>query len=58
MSYMSPSYLLQTGFNASWTPASLASRYRLMLYREVGWDSNNEVCEAAFKQLANNDERK
>ncbi|KAI5118768.1 hypothetical protein M0805_005649 [Coniferiporia weirii] len=42
MSYMSPSYALQTDFNASWTSASLANRYRLMLYREVGWDSNNE----------------
>ncbi|EJD01013.1 PGAP1-domain-containing protein [Fomitiporia mediterranea MF3/22] len=43
MSYMSPSYVLQTGFNASWTSASLASRYRLMLYREVGWDSTDEL---------------
>ncbi|KAH8113449.1 PGAP1-domain-containing protein [Phellopilus nigrolimitatus] len=42
MSYMSPSYVVQTGLNASWTTASLAGRYRLMLYREVGWDSNNE----------------
>ena len=38
MSWMSPSYVLQTGFNASWTTPSLAARYRLMLYREVGWD--------------------
>ncbi|KAK0461784.1 PGAP1-like protein-domain-containing protein [Desarmillaria tabescens] len=38
MSRMSPSYILQTGFNASWT--SLANRYSLWLYREVGWESN------------------
>ncbi|PBK69980.1 PGAP1-domain-containing protein [Armillaria solidipes] len=38
MSRMSPSYILQTEFNASWT--SLASRYSLWLYREVGWESN------------------
>lgn len=44
MSYMSPSYVLLTGFNESWTSPSLASRYRLMLYREVGWDPQNEVC--------------
>ncbi|KAL5488183.1 BST1 [Sanghuangporus weigelae] len=43
MSYMSPSYVLLTGFNASWTSPSLASRYRLMLYREVGWDPQNEL---------------
>ncbi|OCB84491.1 PGAP1-domain-containing protein [Sanghuangporus baumii] len=43
MSYMSPSYVLLAGFNASWTSSSLASRYRLMLYREVGWDPQNEV---------------
>lgn len=36
MSWMSPSYILQTDFNATWTP--LASRYSLWLYREVGWD--------------------
>ncbi|KAK0190614.1 PGAP1-like protein-domain-containing protein [Armillaria mellea] len=38
MSRMSPSYILQTGFNSSWT--SLANRYSLWLYREVGWESN------------------
>ncbi|KAG7447513.1 PGAP1-domain-containing protein [Guyanagaster necrorhizus] len=38
MSRMSPSYILQTEFNASWT--SLANRYSLWLYREVGWESN------------------
>lgn len=36
MSWMSPSYVLQSEFNASWTP--LASRYSLLLYREVGWE--------------------
>jgi glycosylphosphatidylinositol deacylase len=41
MSYMSPSYVLQSGFNASWT--TLSGRYSLWLYREVGWDSN-QVC--------------
>lgn len=38
MSYMSPSYILQSGFNASWT--SLSGRYSLWLYREVGWEGN------------------
>jgi len=37
MSWMSPSYVLQTGFDTSWSP--LARRYTLWLYREVGWDS-------------------
>lgn len=37
MSWMSPSYVLQTGFSAAWSP--LARRYTLWLYREVGWDS-------------------
>ena len=37
MSWMSPSYLLQAGFNT--TRSSLAARYSLWLYREVGWDS-------------------
>lgn len=41
MSWMSPSYLLQTGFDHTWSP--LASRYSLWLYREVGWDSV-QVC--------------
>ncbi|KAI9574304.1 PGAP1-like protein-domain-containing protein [Boletus coccyginus] len=36
MSWMSPSYLLQSEFNTSWTP--LAGRYSLWLYREVGWE--------------------
>ncbi|KAF7294377.1 GPI inositol-deacylase [Mycena chlorophos] len=33
MSYMYPSYVLQTGFDHSWTP--LAKRYSLWLYREL-----------------------
>lgn len=37
MSWMSPSYVQQPGFNSSWSP--LARRYSLWLYREVGWDS-------------------
>ena len=47
MSYMSPSYILQSGFNASWT--SLSGRYSLWLYREVGWD-NNQV---RYSQVGN-----
>ncbi|EIW76288.1 PGAP1-domain-containing protein [Coniophora puteana RWD-64-598 SS2] len=38
MSWMSPSYILQTRFDQSWTP--LANRYSLWLYREVGWQPN------------------
>ena len=38
MSWMSPSYVLQNKFDASWTP--LARRYSLWLYREVGWEGN------------------
>ena len=41
MSWMSPSYLLQAGFDTTLSP--LASRYSLWLYREVGWDSV-QVC--------------
>jgi GPI inositol-deacylase len=41
MSWMSPSYVLQAGFDRSWSP--LADRYSLWLYREVGWEGN-EVC--------------
>ncbi|CEL57936.1 hypothetical protein RSOLAG1IB_02681 [Rhizoctonia solani AG-1 IB] len=37
MSWMSPSYVVQGDFDTSWTP--LARRYSLLLYREVGWDS-------------------
>ena len=36
MSWMSPSYIPQAGFDHTWSP--LASRYSLWLYREVGWD--------------------
>ena len=38
MSYMSPSYLIQSQFDTSWTP--LAKRYSLLLYREVGWEDD------------------
>ncbi|KAG8923767.1 GPI inositol deacylase [Tulasnella sp. 417] len=41
MSWMSPSYVLQSNFNASWTP--LANRYSLWLYREVGWENENTL---------------
>ncbi|OSX59394.1 hypothetical protein POSPLADRAFT_1048720 [Postia placenta MAD-698-R-SB12] len=41
MSWMSPSYVLQSGLNRTWTP--LASRYSLYLYREVGWDPVHEL---------------
>ena len=41
MSWMSPSYLLQAGFDTTLSP--LASRYSLWLYREVGWDPD-QVC--------------
>ncbi len=45
MSWMSPSYVLQTGFDHSWSP--LAGRYSLWLYREVGWQGS-EVCRVYF----------
>lgn len=48
MSWMSPSYLLQTGFNRTWTP--LARRYSLWLYREVGWEGH-EVCQCCVPCL-------
>jgi GPI inositol-deacylase len=38
MSYMSPSYLIHSQFDTSWTP--LAKRYSLLLYREVGWEDD------------------
>lgn len=38
MSWMSPSYNLQTAFDHKWTP--LAKRYSLWLYREVGWETH------------------
>ncbi|KAJ7591454.1 PGAP1-like protein-domain-containing protein [Mycena floridula] len=37
MSYMSPSYVLQSALDVSWTP--LAARYSLWLYREQGWEA-------------------
>ncbi|KAJ6539751.1 PGAP1-like protein-domain-containing protein [Mycena capillaripes] len=45
MSYMWPSYVLQSKFDVAWTP--LAKRYSLWLYREVtgpsggGWEPNH-----------------
>ena len=45
MSYMSPSYLIQSQFDTSWTP--LAKRYSLLLYREVGWE-DDEVSFVSF----------
>ncbi|EJD53524.1 PGAP1-domain-containing protein [Auricularia subglabra TFB-10046 SS5] len=41
MSYMWPSYVLQTDFNRSWTP--LSQRYTLWLYREAGWEKPTEL---------------
>lgn len=38
MSWMSPSYILQSHFDRTWSP--LADRYSLWLYREVGWETN------------------
>ncbi|TFK25932.1 GPI-inositol-deacylase [Coprinopsis marcescibilis] len=37
MSWMSPSYVLQSDFDSTWSP--LAKRYSLWLYREVGWNA-------------------
>lgn len=44
MSYMYPSYVLQSDFDVTWTP--LARRYSLWLYREVdgygnGWEDTH-----------------
>lgn len=41
MSWMSPSYVLQTEFNELWTP--LSRRYSLWLYRELEWDTATKV---------------
>lgn len=38
MSYMSPSYIIQSQFDTSWT--QLAKRYSLLLYREVDWEDD------------------
>jgi hypothetical protein len=46
MSFMSPSYVLQDGFNASWS--RLATRYTLWMYREVGWDVQVGFCGAEY----------
>ncbi|KDQ17238.1 hypothetical protein BOTBODRAFT_53383 [Botryobasidium botryosum FD-172 SS1] len=43
MSWMSPSYVLQSAFDASWLARPrLARRYSLWLYREVGWDPDGK----------------
>ena len=47
MSWMSPSYVLQSQFNSTHTP--LGRRYSLWLYREVGWDTN-QVCSSSYMQ--------
>ncbi|KAF8529105.1 PGAP1-like protein-domain-containing protein [Hysterangium stoloniferum] len=41
MSYMSPSYILQSDFNSSWT--RLARRYSLWLYHEEGWEPHGKL---------------
>ncbi|KAG8993305.1 GPI inositol deacylase [Tulasnella sp. JGI-2019a] len=41
MSWMSPSYILQSGFNTTWTP--LATRYSLWLYQEVGYGTGDTL---------------
>ncbi|GJJ07529.1 hypothetical protein Clacol_001731 [Clathrus columnatus] len=41
MSYMTPSYALETDFNSSWT--RLARRYSLWLYREYSWESHEKL---------------
>ena len=43
MSWMSPSYILQSDFDEHWTP--LSRRYSLWLYREVEWDTVTKACE-------------
>lgn len=47
MSWMSPHYVLQAEFNATWTP--LARRYTLWLYREKGFEDGHtvRVCEGS-----------
>jgi len=40
MSWMSPSYHLVSGVNVS---RELGGRYRLWLYRQVGWDADDSV---------------
>jgi hypothetical protein len=41
MAYMSPSYVHITSLNSSIT--RLADKYKLFLYREVGWDGDQTV---------------
>lgn len=41
MSWMYPSYVLQSDFNSTWT--RLAGRYGLWLYREVDYDKEGKV---------------
>ena len=41
MSWMSPHYILQAEFNATWTP--LARRYTLWLYKEKGFEDRHFV---------------
>ncbi len=55
MSYMSPSYLVQSQFDTSWTP--LAKRYSLLLYREVGWE-DDEVSSSFSPPLSLNEQAK
>lgn len=47
MSWMWPSYVLQTKFDRAWTP--LAHRYSLWLYREANRESN-EVCGSMWRR--------
>lgn len=54
MSYMSPSYHVQSQFNTSWTP--LDKRYSLLLYREVGWE-DDEVSSFSVSPSFSFDER-
>ena len=42
MSWMWPSYVLQSKFDRTWTP--LAQRYSLWLYREGNLENNQLVC--------------
>jgi hypothetical protein len=54
MSYMSPSYRIQSQFDTSWTP--LAKRYSLLLYREDGWE-DDEVSSFSFSPPLSPNER-
>ena len=49
MSWMSPSYIHMEGLNTSRTP--LASKYKLFLYREVGWDGDQTVSSTRRKEV-------